>query len=162
MWMRGPMPVTNRHIVMLSGSARKPIPTLKLPAGIHVKSVWVRVRSCSDLPSRSMNTATLARNDPATAAVASQPALGSPSLRPATSWTRKPAKGSAGMSQMTLSTSAPQHGDVVCGGPGPAPHDGDDDPEADHDLGRGHHEHEEDRRLPADVVERLREADERE
>src|SRR4051794_2582682 len=161
MWMRAPMPVTNRHIVMLSGSARKPIPTLKLPAGIHVKSVWVRVRSCSDLPSRSMNTATLARKEPATAAVASQPALGSPSLRPATSWTRKPARGSAGMSQMTLSTSAPQHRDVV-GGRARAPaHDGDDDAEADHDLGRCHHQDEEDRHLPADVVERLREADER-
>src|SRR5215218_4468082 len=161
MWMRAPMPVTNRHIVMLSGSARKPIPALKLPAGIHVKSVWVRTRSCSSLPSRSMKTATLAKNEPAMAAVATQPAFGSPSLRPNRSCTRKPARGSAGMSQMTLSTSAPQHRDVVGGGTGAPPHDGHDDPEADHDLGRGHHQHEEHRHLPADVVERLREADER-
>ena len=40
-WISAPMKVMNRHIRMLSGSARKPMLTSKLPEGIHVNSVWV-------------------------------------------------------------------------------------------------------------------------
>ena len=37
-WISDPTPVTNRHIVMLSGSASRPIDAWNDPAGIQVKS----------------------------------------------------------------------------------------------------------------------------
>src|SRR5689334_16702200 len=103
-----------------------------------------------------MKVMSAATNAPPHIRVANQPASGSPILRPATSRTRKPNSGSAGINQ-TSSTIDPrlalQRRDVVGGGAGPASHQGDDDAETDHDLRGGHDEHEEHDRLPTDVVE---------
>src|SRR5687767_3229643 len=95
--------------------------------------------------------------------VASHPAHGSPSCRPKTTSSRKPASGRAGINQTASSTElTPQQGDVVGGGTGLASEDGDDDPEADHDLGCGDDEHERHDDLAADVVQHPGERDERE
>ena len=40
-WISVPMPVTNRHMVIDSGSTRKPKSTWRPPTGSHSKSVWV-------------------------------------------------------------------------------------------------------------------------
>ena len=60
------MPVTNRHIVIDSGSTRNPTSTLKPPAGNQLNSVWVNAW-CSppSSPRRPRNTTTVATNEPA-------------------------------------------------------------------------------------------------
>jgi hypothetical protein len=60
--MSVPMPVTNRHIVMLSGSAKKAMSTCSVLTGIHENSVTTPLRSSSDFDSRSMKTPTVATN----------------------------------------------------------------------------------------------------
>ena len=56
------MPVTNRHIVMLSGSARKARSTLSEPTGTHENTVTTCWRSSADLESRSKNAPTATTN----------------------------------------------------------------------------------------------------
>src|SRR3954449_5643647 len=152
--MSDPTPVTNRTMVMLSGSARTSMSTLNPPTWIHSNSRKVNERSSASSPRRPAKVTTPAANEAATTAVANQPARGSPRRRPSSSRTTKPASGSAGTSQTALSTPSPaQEADVVRRRPGAPAEDGHDDPEAHDDLGRGHHEDEEHDDLAADVVE---------
>src|SRR5581483_2908560 len=137
-WISAPTPVTNSTIVIDNGSTRKPSCTLRLPAGSQSNSTCWNCRSCSGLPSSPMKTTRADTNAPPHIAVANQPASGSPILRPATTRTRKPNSGSAGINQTRSSTPlALQRGDVVGGGAGVASHEGDDDAETDYDLGGG-------------------------
>src|SRR5581483_193187 len=163
-WISVPTPVTNSTIVIDNGSTRKPSCTLRLPTGSHSNRICCTRRSCSGLSNNPANTITAVTNAPPHISVANQPASGSPSLRPNTTSTRKPASGSAGINQ-TRSTTCPlslESCHVVGGRARTSAHEGDDDPEADHDLGRRDDEHEEDDDLPADVVERTGERHERE
>src|SRR5581483_10505448 len=155
-WISVPTPVTNSTIVIDNGSTRKPSCTLRLPTGSHSNRICCTRRSCSGLSNNPANTITAVTNAPPHISVANQPASGSPSLRPNTTSTRKPASGSAGINQ-TRSTTCPlslESCHVVGGRARTSAHEGDDDPEADHDLGRRDDEHEEDDDLPADVVDR--------
>ena len=56
------MPVTNRHIVMLSGSARNAMSTCSVPTGSHSNSVTTSDRSSAGFDSRSKNTPTVTTN----------------------------------------------------------------------------------------------------
>src|SRR3954453_21314164 len=109
-----------------------------------------------------MSVMTAATNAPPHISVANHPASGSPILRPATSNTRNPNRGNAGMSHTSSTMCAlPLQGrDVVGGGAGAASHQCDDDAEADNDLGGGNDQHEEHDGLAADVVEGMGERDE--
>src|SRR5918999_3052185 len=152
--MSVPTPVTNSTIVMLSGSARNATSTSSPPTWSHSKRRKVKWRSSSPSPRRPAKVTTPATNDAPTMTVASQPAHGSPSRRPARRRTRKPASGSAGTSQTALSTGSPaQEADVVGGRAGAPPEGGNGDTEAHDHLSRGHHEDEEHHHLTADVVE---------
>ena len=62
-WISAPTPVTNRHIVMLSGSTRNARSTCSVPTGIQVKSLTTWARSSPSFDSRSRNTPTVTRND---------------------------------------------------------------------------------------------------
>ena len=64
------MPVTNRHIVMLSGSARNAMSTCSEPTGSHEKSVTTVARSSSGFDSMSKKRTTLTTNEAATISVA--------------------------------------------------------------------------------------------
>ena len=64
------MPVTNRHIVMLSGSARNARSIRRSPTGTHWNSVDTCRRSSADIDMRSKNTAAVTTNDEPIAAVA--------------------------------------------------------------------------------------------
>src|SRR5437868_6685828 len=144
----------NSTIVTDSGSTRKPSCTLRPPAGNQSNKTCWNCRSCSGLARKPMNTMTDATNAPPHISVANQPASGSPNLRPASSSTRKPNNGSAGINQTSSTTPlALQHGDVIGGGTGAASHEGDDDAEADHHFSGGDDEDEEHDRLSADVIE---------
>src|SRR4051794_37037228 len=157
------MPVTNRHIEMLSGSTRKDMSTCSAPTGIQVNSLTTWTRSSLPCESRSLHTPTATRNDAPSIVVASHPAFGSPSLRPTTRMIRKPASGRAGISQTTsiIGESTPELVEVVGRGAGAAAQDRDDDAQADDNFGGGDDEHEEHRRLPADVAQLHGEGDER-
>ena len=98
-WISVPMPVTNSAIVIDSGSTRKPRSTWNPPAGSQVKSFSTWWRWSASLPRRATKTATRDGERAGGGSVASHPARGSPSRRPKASSTRKPASGSAGMSQ---------------------------------------------------------------
>ena len=102
--MRAPTPVTNRAMVIDSGSARKPMSTASLPAGTHSNRVNTVSRSSPSWPTSPMNTNRVAMNEPPIMAVASQPARGSPRRRPSIIKINTPASGKAGISQ-TRSTS---------------------------------------------------------
>ena len=102
--MRAPTPVTNKAMVMDSGSARKPMSTASFPAGTHSNRVTTVSRSSPSWPTSPMNTSKVATNDPPIMAVASQPARGSPRRRPSAIRISTPASGKAGISQ-TRSTS---------------------------------------------------------
>ena len=115
--MSAPTPVTNSAIVTDSGSTSSPASTEKSPAGTHSNRVTTKRRSAGSRAINATNTATDDTNEPAMAAVASQPARGSPRRRPSTSSTKKPASGKAQMSQAASSISALQQGHVVGGGP---------------------------------------------
>src|SRR5262245_33373739 len=160
-WMSDPTPVTNRAIVIDSGSARNPTSTRRSPTGIHSNRIWTKWRSSSASPSSPKNTTTVATKLAAAIAVASQPAPGSPSRRPNTSSSTKPASGSAGINQTASSTGSTfEQGDVVGRGVGALAEQGDDDGQAHHHLGGGHHQHEHDDRLARRVLQRVRERDE--
>ena len=93
--------------------------------------------------------------------VASQPASGSPSLRPPKVRMHEAGEGQRrDQPDEFQHRSALQHREVVSGGAGAAAQDGHDEREADHDLGGGDHEHEEHRHLPADVAQLPAEGDE--
>ena len=64
------MPVTNRHIVMLSGSARKAMSTRSVPTGTHSNRLTTSLRSSTSRESRSANTPAVTTNAAATIAVA--------------------------------------------------------------------------------------------
>src|ERR1035437_10386532 len=91
--------------------------------------------------------------------VATQPASGLPSLRPATTRTRNPASGSNGTRKTTRSTgtSALKPMDVVRRRSRATAVDGHDDPEPDDHFGGGHDKHEKDGGLAGDVVQFPRE-----
>ncbi len=78
--------------------------TRRWPALIHVNQVWVYDRPVAGSWNRPTKTTIVTTNDAATIAVASQPARGLPSLRPAASRTAKPARGSSGMRNAERST----------------------------------------------------------
>ena len=64
------MPVTNRHIAMLSGSARNAMSTCNAPTGNHVNSVTTSERSSDGRDSRSKYTPADTMNARPTIAVA--------------------------------------------------------------------------------------------
>ncbi len=67
-WMRKPTPVTNRHIVIDSGSARNARSTCSDDTGTHENSTSTWLRSSASMPSRSMYEPTATTNEPSTAA----------------------------------------------------------------------------------------------
>ena len=69
-WINVPTPVTNRHMAMLSGSARKATSTCRLPTGNHSNNVTTWERSSAGVPRRSMNAATVTTKEPASIAAA--------------------------------------------------------------------------------------------
>ena len=101
-----PTPVTNRAMVIDRGSTRKATSTWNEPELIHVNRVWVKTRSSPSSPTRPKNTITAVRKAAPIMAVASHPARGSPRRLPATSRTRNPVRGRAGISQTASSTGA--------------------------------------------------------
>src|SRR6266508_171978 len=113
--MSVPTPLTNKHIVMLSGSARNAIETCRPSLiGNHSKTVTVCVRSCPPGPdvvvvTMSMNATTLTTNEPKSIIVASKPAFGSPSRRPTATRIRNPASGRAGINQIASVIAFPGH-----------------------------------------------------
>src|ERR1039458_4926758 len=111
-----------------------PAVTCRRSTDSHVYQVWVYERLPAERPSKPANTTIVVRNDASTMIVATQPALGLPSLRPVAASTRNPTKGNSGIRKAACSTepSAFQHVDVVGGGSDPAPVDGNDDTEADY------------------------------
>src|SRR6478735_3604255 len=162
MWISAPTPVTNRHMMIESGSASSARSTCSAPTGIHVKITSTLERSSELIPSMSMYTPTETTNDAATISVAIHPASGSPRRRPRSRMIRNPASGKAGINQSTSSTvaSALQLGEIVGGGTGTGAQDRHEDAEAHHGLGGGNHHHEEHRRLAVDVAELHRQGDE--
>ena len=105
------------------------------------------------------HTIMAATNDPAAAAVPTQPALGSPRRRPQhkvddETEQREPDYGVSGIDH---GASALQRTDVIGGGPAPPPVNGHDYAEADNNLGGRHHQYEKDGVLAADVVQHPRE-----
>src|SRR4029453_6642068 len=161
--MRAPTPVMNSAMVIERGSARKPTSTCSRPTGIHSKRIWTKWRSSDGSPRSPPNTTSVAMKLPAHMSVASQPAPGSPSLRPKASRTRNPARGSAGSNQTASSAGSTfEQGDAVGRGVGALAEQGDDDGQAHHHLGSGHHEHEHHDGLAAGVLQHAGERDERE
>ena len=150
--MSAPIPVMKRHIKMLSGSAKNPMLTLKLPDGIHVNKVCVRDRSSSGNAKRSKKTFTTTRKLAATIPVPHQPAPGSPSFLPATNRTKNPNRGRQGMSQIRFIRSTPQQRNVIGVSTLSATHDCHNDPEPNHYFGCSHHHHKKDDCLTSNVV----------
>ncbi len=64
------MPVTKRHIVMLSGSARNAMSTRRVPTGTHSNRLTISRRSSVGRDKRSKYTPTVTTNEAATIAVA--------------------------------------------------------------------------------------------
>ena len=54
MWISAPTPVTNRHMMIESGSASSARSTCSAPTGIHVKITSTLERSSELIPSMSM------------------------------------------------------------------------------------------------------------
>src|ERR1700684_3707774 len=101
-WISMLTPVTNMHLVIDRGATRAATFTCKPPTGIQLKYVCVNCRW--EVPSRPASVMQAATNEPATAAVPTQPAHGSPIRRPAVTSTTKPARGSRGIRNATWST----------------------------------------------------------
>src|SRR5262245_41429198 len=130
----------NSAIAIDSGSTRNPSCTLSPPTGSQSNSTCWNCRCAAGLSCKPRKTTTVAANEPPHINVANQPANGSPSLRPASTRTRKPASGSAGINQTSSSTrpsSSLEHRNVVGGGTGSCAHQCNDDPEAHDHFGRG-------------------------
>ena len=146
-----------------SGSARKPTSTEKPPAGIHLNRIWLKLRAGSSSARRPRNRTTLAPNEPATMAVASQPASGLAEAAAADEQDQEAGQGQGRDEPGDLEHEAPQPLSREVSSAvamRPPPEDGHDDPEADDDLGGRHHQHEEHDHLAADVVELAGEGDE--
>ena len=92
-WMSADTPVTKRHIVTDSGSIKTATFTWYDPMGSQLKRVSVISRLLC--PSRPIQVTTARTKAMPIAAVATQPATGSPSLRPNATRTTKPPRAHA-------------------------------------------------------------------
>ena len=90
-------PVTNRAMVMDSGSTRIPALTWRPATGNQVNMVKSATRSAAGRPSMVTQTTRAATKEPPAAAVPTHPATGSPRRRPKTRLTMKPSRGKATM-----------------------------------------------------------------
>ncbi len=97
-------PVTNRAITIESGSTLSATLALKPPTGSQSNNLWTNTRCPPVRNARPTKVTSAATNDRLTTPVASHPAHGLPSRRPAMSRTKNPTSGSTTMRNAAWST----------------------------------------------------------